>query len=462
MSLTRRSLLVGAGTGAVAVLLAACTGEPKPKPTVTTPRPKPSTPAGIPQPEAWLRSTWTSDPYSAGGMSYIPAGAAPEQRAALAAPLENRVFFAGEATDDVHPGTVIGAVDSGRRAAMDAIAEAANGERIAVVGAGAAGAVAARSLADAGYQVTIFEARERTGGRIHSVDDDSWPTRPQLGAWLFTDDDVTALDERLIAIGDETLAFAAAVARTADGEAPPLDTTPVQQAVERAAQAAADASIVDALTQNGADPAAPELAAALAWIEATTAVDTAQASSWYPPALPGDALAGRTGDLGAFIAAQFDEIDVTLASPVTRIAYDDRGVSLRLGTGEALSFDRVIVTVPLGVLQRQGIEFAPALPFVQRGAIAALGAGALESVWLRFDEAFWAEDAPAIWHVVGGDALIRTWLNLQPATGEPVLVGLVGGAAATQFADLDDRDAETAALASLAYFAPEDDGDSEG
>jgi len=456
MSLTRRSLLVGAGTGAVAVLLAACTGETPPRPTPTTPRPKPSTPAGIPSPAGWLRSTWASDPYSGGSISYIPAGAAPAQREALAAPLENRVFFAGEATDDVRPGTVIGAVDSGRRAAMDVIAEADDGERIAVIGAGAAGAVAARSLADAGYQVTLFEARERTGGRVHSVEDDSWPTRPQLGAWLLGDDDVTALEERLIAFGEGALTFDTALARTADGEAPPLDLAPVQQAVERAEQAAADPPIADALTQNGADPADPALAAALAWIEATAGVDVTRASSWYPPALPAETLTGRTGDLGAFIAEQLAEIDVTLASPVTRIAYDDRGVSLRLGTGEALSYDRVVVTVPLGVLQRQGIEFAPALPFEQRGAIAALGSGALETVWLRFDESFWGEEQPPIWHVVGGDALIRTWLNLQPATGEPVLVGIVGGAQAAQYAELDDRDAETAALASLAYFAPDE------
>lgn len=78
-------------------------------------------------------------------------------------------------------------------------------------------------------------------------------------------------------------------------------------------------------------------------------------------------------------------------------------MSLRLGTGESLSFDRVIVTVPLGVLQRRAIEFAPPLPFAHRGAIAALASGYVETVWVQFDEAFWNVDAD-LWHVVGGDA----------------------------------------------------------
>jgi monoamine oxidase len=127
-------------------------------------------------------------------------------------------------------------------------------------------------------------------------------------------------------------------------------------------------------------------------------------------------------------------------------------VSLRLGTGESLSFDRVVVTVPLGVLQENGIEFSPALPFEHRGAIAALQMGHIETIWLRFEEAFWDTDA-TIWHLVEGDATIRTWFNLLPATGENVLVGVVGGAAAAEFAELDDRAATAAAMAALDPFA---------
>ena len=82
--------------------------------------------------------------------------------------------------------------------------------------------------------------------------------------------------------------------------------------------------------------------------------------------------------------------------------------------------------------------------------------GASRPIWLRFDEPFGEVGCGARCarrHGSGGDALIRTWVNLRPATGENVLVGIVGGAAAEEFAELDDADAVEAALASLAPYA---------
>jgi phytoene dehydrogenase-like protein len=45
---------------------------------------------------------------------------------------------------------------------------------VAVVGAGLAGLVAARRLADAGAKVTVYEEREEVGGRVRSVHDDGF------------------------------------------------------------------------------------------------------------------------------------------------------------------------------------------------------------------------------------------------------------------------------------------------
>lgn len=454
MSITRRTLLIGAGSGAVAMLLAACTPRPEPTPTATVDPTPPEPVEGAPEPSAMLRSTWADDPYSRGSISYVPAGATPQHREALGEALENRVFFAGEATDAEHPGTVRGAIDSGRRAAFAVMSAGERGERIAVIGAGAAGAVAARTLADGGADVMVFEARERTGGRLHSVQDEEWPLPVQLGAWLSAPGDPASVAASLDLPAITQLPFDSSIGQTEGGEVESPSAAEIQGAVDEAAGRPSDVPLLEALAEAGADVEDPELLASLAWLEATTGVDAARASSWFPPSLPSDTLTGAPVDVGAMVEEALDDLDVTLASPVGRIAYDEEGVSLRLGTGEALSFDRVVVTVPLGVLQEQAIEFAPALPFAKRGAIAALGSGFVETVWLRFDEHFWETDA-VIWHVIGGDALIRTWLNLAPATGEPVLVGLVGAAAAEEFAALDDDEAELAARASLAFFAPE-------
>jgi monoamine oxidase len=148
-----------------------------------------------------------------------------------------------------------------------------------------------------------------------------------------------------------------------------------------------------------------------------------------------------------------------------------------MATGESIRVDRVIVTVPIGVLQSDSITFDPPLPFAHRAAIAALGAGAVEKVWLRYDTPFWNEEA-TFWSVVvdtpafsasptptpgttptpSPDAstqpVITQWINLVPVTGDAVLVGLVGGAAARALSQLGDDDVRDIALASLQPFLP--------
>lgn len=62
---------------------------------------------------------WQADPFARGAYSYVPVGALPAQ-AELAAPVENTIFFAGEATNTAgHSGTVHGALATGYRAARE-------------------------------------------------------------------------------------------------------------------------------------------------------------------------------------------------------------------------------------------------------------------------------------------------------------------------------------------------------
>lgn len=449
MRMTRRELLIGAGAGALGVLLVSCTPEPAPSPTPTrSPSPLPTT--TVPAPAASIRSTWSSDPFSLGAASYTRIGVQESTRQKLAEPIQGRVYFAGEATDVDNPGTMRGALHSGESAAMRLRATMASGERIAVIGAGLAGAMVASELAEADVEVTVFEARDRVGGRVHSELDDSWPLPVQLGSWLLSADDDTANNP----VFPDSVDLTSALWRSPDGDIEPIGNAPIEKAVAAAQVLPADVALAEALVETGADPEGPALAALLAYLATTAAADADALSSWFPPALPAEVTSGVVGDFDVFVTELLGAAQLSLASPVTRIAYDDTGVSLRLGTGESTSFDRVVITVPLGVLQHDSIEFSPPLPFTHRGAINALGMGHIETIWLRYDdEPFWETDA-AIWHVVGGEAVVRTWINLFPSTGENVLVGIVGGDAAEKFADLEENEALGAALTSLESFAP--------
>jgi monoamine oxidase len=71
----------------------------------------------IPEPEAWLITRWAHDPFAYGSYSYTPVGASSEDYEALAEPVEDRLFFAGEATYRERPATVHGAYLSGIREA---------------------------------------------------------------------------------------------------------------------------------------------------------------------------------------------------------------------------------------------------------------------------------------------------------------------------------------------------------
>jgi hypothetical protein len=301
MGISRRTLLVGAGAGAVAVVLAACTPEPQPttSPTTAPPSPTPTVPPGAaPEPTAWMRSTWSTDAYSRGAMSYLPAGATPQLRTdPRGADRRPRVPPARRRTGSSRNGP--GAIDAGggpphcssppRRAAS-----------VAVVGAGAAGAAAARALTDAGRAVTVFEARERTGGRIHSVADKKWPIPVQLGAWLSAGEDAGTLGGELAAQGVHRLTFDTPTGWSKDGAAPAVDEAPLRHAIEQAANAPADMPVDAALKAAGADPADPALAAALAWLQATTGADAEKASSWFRRVRV-RLLVGADGDVGVLV-----------------------------------------------------------------------------------------------------------------------------------------------------------------
>jgi monoamine oxidase len=66
-------------------------------------------------------SAWARDPYALGSYSYARVGAA-DARAALAAPVDRRLFFAGEATSPHDFSTAHGAYRTGLRAAGEALA----------------------------------------------------------------------------------------------------------------------------------------------------------------------------------------------------------------------------------------------------------------------------------------------------------------------------------------------------
>jgi monoamine oxidase len=392
------------------------------------------------------------------------------------------VFFAGEWRSDA-PATLRGAMRSGRQAADEVDAVASSGERIAVVGAGLAGANAAAILALRGYDVIVIEARDRVGGRIDSRSVDGIDT--ELGARVLD----ARLDEDLIReygdLGIEVLPVTPVGFRTEAGPwtsytgavAAPVELAngALVAASTWATQQPADLDLATALDESGAAEGlgdvdeldgAEVLAQQLRVLATRTGADASDLSAWFlsdadqglaaeapteTEAEPTPVIVRPDGALVAIVDGMLAERDVLLSTAVVAADYADDGVSLRLATGESLSVDRVVMAVPLGVLQAGAIEFDPVLPPSRRTALNTLGVGDVEVVVARFDEPFWTTDAQQ-WNVVGTDLPIVTWMNMAAITGEPELVGIVGGSAAQELVDLNDADLADAVRRSLAPF----------
>lgn len=74
-----------------------------------------------PDPTGFVRTQWSTDPYALGSYSVVLPGGRLEAYGVLAEPIDEVVFFAGEATHERYPATVHGALLSGQRAAREVI-----------------------------------------------------------------------------------------------------------------------------------------------------------------------------------------------------------------------------------------------------------------------------------------------------------------------------------------------------
>ena len=75
----------------------------------------------VPDPINVVVTKWASDPFSRGSYSYVSLGATGQDYSLLAETIDDRVYFAGEATSRLHPATTGGAYLSGLREACKVV-----------------------------------------------------------------------------------------------------------------------------------------------------------------------------------------------------------------------------------------------------------------------------------------------------------------------------------------------------
>ena len=413
----------------------------------------------VPEPLAMIRTSWSADPWARGSYSFLPVGADPALRADLAQPIGDRLFIAGEATSSSAPATVHGALESGRRVAAEVDDVAEPGDVVAVIGAGMAGLAAAKTLRDAGYTVTVFEARDRIGGRVATVRSDAWPIPVELGASWVHDVNASDLAEQLDGLGVDTADFDydnASTLFTGGMTQASLDEAAdaIAAASDWADDAEADLSIAAAVTASGAevDPLALSHVDEVE-LASEYGANADELSAWWgtDEGSEGDDLLvlGGYGGLADHLA---DGLDIRVSTAVLEVSWGADGADLTLAGGAPFSCDRVVITVPLAVLAADDIAFEPPLPDTHRAAIDAMGTGLLDKVWFVFPEQFWSNESLMWTRVDEPGTPFREWFNLAPLTGEPVLLALHGGRTARAWAERSDDDLRAAGLAALQQF----------
>jgi monoamine oxidase len=261
-------------------------------------------------------------------------------------------------------------------------------QKVLIIGAGAAGLVAAYELTLAGHDVTILEARERSGGRIHTL---LTPFNNQQFA--------EAGASRIPSNHNVTLAYAAHFGLTLDTFYP----------------ASADYININ----NGV----------------TERIPSAQyiAQPPFPTSLNRSEYRKIRGGMfqlpQAFSNSLSDKIFYD--SAVNSVFQDGDKVVVNTENGQQHNADRILCTVPLPVLNK--IEFSPALS--EQKMLAASGGyqyTASSRFFTQFSQRFWLNDGLNAW----GDSDLpeEIW---QPTWDDNASTGIIQsylrGAVATQF-----------------------------
>jgi monoamine oxidase len=332
-------------------------------------------------------------------------------------------------------------------------------DRIVVIGAGAAGVMAARELGRAGRKVTVLEARDRCGGRIHPLPAAEFGY-PAEGGAEFVHGEAPVTHGLLREAGLSLLPIQGTQWTVEDGKFSREESQdPHEAELHKALQELTDdLTVAEFLRRRFAGPEYNRIRHSIErMVEGYDAADPQRASilalreEWMDGGRNTQArMIGGYGALVEFLTAECRNhgVAIRLGSAVSAIeASNERGV-VRCANGDAHECDALVLTVPLPLLKKIVLPLADR----ERAAAAAhIGFGNVIKILLRFETRWWVDkrmDLADLTFLLS-DARIPVWWTQHPAD-LPVLTGWFGGPKTEAMANLSEHELIEAGLASLA------------
>ncbi|XP_064982427.1 polyamine oxidase 5-like isoform X1 [Musa acuminata AAA Group] len=355
---------------------------------------------------------------------------------------------------------------------------------VIVIGGGISGIAAARALSNVSFNVILLESRNRLGGRVHT--DHSFGCPVDMGAsWLHGVCNENSLAPLIRGLGlrlyrtsgDNSVLYDHDLESYAlfdkDGnQVPQQVVTKVGEAFERILKETekvrnehvVDMSLSQAISfvlerypQLRQEGMAHEV---LQWficrLEAWFAADadTISLKNWDQEHV----LSGGHGLMlqGYYpvIQALSEDLDIRLNHRVKKIAQCNNRVIVTVEDGNTFVADAAIITVPLGVLKANLIEFEPKLPEWKLSAISDIGVGIENKIALRFSNVFWP-NVEFLGLVAQKSYACGYFLNLHKATGHPILVYMAAGRFAYDMEKLSDEEAVNFVMLQLKKMIPD-------
>jgi monoamine oxidase len=307
---------------------------------------------------------------------------------------------------------------------------------IAIIGAGAAGLGAAHALKDSGLSTIVLEARDRVGGRAHTIQAAPDVVFDVGCGWLHSAD-----QNSFVGIAQQ-LNF------ELNKELPPWRERAYGKAFPQADRDAFMRALdefydrIEQAARRGKDVSADRyLEPGNRWNPMIDAISTYVNGCELDQVSILDVDAYEDTDVnwrvrrgyGALIAAYGAQVQVALNCAVRLI--DHSGNRIRIETSRGtLDADRVIVTVPTNLIVDEAVRFSPALPD-KLDAARGLPLGLADKVTLALAE---PDALPREGNLRG--ATMRTEMgtyHIRPF-GQPCIEGFFGGRFARQLEDAGD------------------------